>query len=226
MIFSDKYVAIIGDISDSKKLKNRQEIQQRLIEKLKSINAKYADDIAAKFMITLGDEFQGLLHNQAHIFTIINEIEMALSPIELRFGIGIGDITTDINYHHSSEIDGPAYHRARQTVIEVEKIQSQYTKQKTNMMIDTGKDNVDVDQLINAILSVCTVLKSRWTARQKEVIYTYLNHNENQYETAESLAINQSSVNQILKKSNFYSYKAAIDTVDSFLSKVRSSLND
>ncbi|HHU20619.1 MAG TPA: hypothetical protein GXZ58_10490 [Bacilli bacterium] len=226
MIHSDKYVAIIGDILESKQLKKRKEVQQKLKEKLRSVNEKYADDIAAKFMITLGDEFQGLLYNPAHIFTIINEIEMALSPIELRFGIGIGDITTEINYHQSSEVDGPAYHRARQMITEIEKIKSQYTEREANMMICSGTKNGQTDQLLNSILSVCTVLKSKWTDRQQEIIHTYLSHNENQYEAASILKINQSSVSKALKKADFYSYQAAMDTVNSFLNKERSALND
>lgn len=226
MILYGNYVAIIGDISDSKQLKNRKEIQQKLKEKLRSVNEKYADDIAAKFMITLGDEFQGLLYNRAHIFAIITEIERALSPIELRFGIGIGDITTEINYHHSSEIDGPAYHRARQMITEIEKMKSQYTEREANMMICSEAKNREIDQLLNSILSVCTVLKSKWTDRQQEIIDTYLSHNENQYEAASILKITQSSVSRALKKANFYSYQSAMNTVNSFLSKGGSTLDD
>ncbi|GAA4062892.1 SatD family protein [Amphibacillus indicireducens] len=220
----NNYVAIIGDISGSRQLNDRQEIQQKLKRLLSDINDRYKNDLSAQFTITLGDEFQGLLHNRNNIFTIITEIELILSPVEMRFGIGIGEITTDIQFEYSAEVDGPAYHRARKMIDQIEKLQSQYSKQKTNMMIDSG--NEYLDQLLNSTLSLCTVLKSRWTARQKEIIYTYLNHNENQYKAAEYLEISQPSVNQVLNKSNFYSYKAAIDTVNSFLSNLGSRLND
>lgn len=224
MDFQNNYVAIIGDISESKHLKDRQLIQQKLKQKLASINLKYKDAIAAKFMITLGDEFQGLLKNRNHIFNIISEIEMALLPIELRFGIGIGEITTEINYHQSSEVDGPAYHRARQMVIEIEKVNAQYTERETNMMICSDKNNIEIDQLLNSILSVCAVLKSKWTTRQKEIIETYLINNENQYETANSLKIGQPSVSKALKKANFYSYQSAMNTVITFLNKEREDI--
>ena len=55
------YVAIIGDIIDSKKIKNRNEVQQKLKHVLSKINQSYDDIIAANFIISLGDEFQGLL---------------------------------------------------------------------------------------------------------------------------------------------------------------------
>lgn len=224
MDFQDNYVAIIGDILESKHLKDRQLIQQKLKQTLANINLKYNDAIAAKFMITLGDEFQGLLKNCHHIFDIISEIEMALLPIELRFGIGIGGITTVINYDQSSEVDGPAYHRARQMIIEIEKISAQYTERETNMMICSEENNSQIDKLLNSILSVCSVLKSKWTDRQKEIVYTYLTHHENQYETADSLKIGQPSVSKALKKANFYSYHSAMNTVNTFLNKEREDI--
>ncbi|MGB4438298.1 MAG: SatD family protein, partial [Sedimentibacter sp.] len=55
------YIAIIGDIVNSKKIDNRNDVQIKLKSLLKRIDEKYTDDIASDFMITLGDEFQGLL---------------------------------------------------------------------------------------------------------------------------------------------------------------------
>lgn len=223
--FHDKYVAIIGDIVDSKKIKDRKAIQQKFKNILADINVKYSEDIASKFTITLGDEFQGLLKNTNNIMKIICEIEMAMSPIELRFGIGIGDISTDINFDNSSEIDGPAYHRARKMIKEIESRKSQYTERHSNIMICSEENNIEIDELLNSILSVCTALKSKWTDRQKEIIYAYISNDENQYKAAHILNIGQPSVNKALSNARFYSYKSAIDTVNSFLSKERGEPN-
>jgi len=61
------YFAIIGDIVESKKILNRNEAQEKLNHILKDINIEYERNIAAKFIITLGDEFQGLLSNPIHL---------------------------------------------------------------------------------------------------------------------------------------------------------------
>jgi DNA-directed RNA polymerase specialized sigma subunit len=151
---------------------------------------------------------------------IICEIEMAMTPVELRFGIGIGDISTDINFDNSSEIDGSAYHRARKMIKEIESKKFQYTERHSNIMI-CSEDNIEIDELLNSILFVCTALKSMWTDRQKEIIYAYLSNDENQYKAAHILNIGQPSVNKALSSARFYSYKSAIDTVNSFLSKLR-----
>ena len=55
------YIAIIGDIKNSKELEDRKNIQVKLKTVLNEVNEKYKLVISAKFMITLGDEFQGLL---------------------------------------------------------------------------------------------------------------------------------------------------------------------
>lgn len=224
--FYDKYVAIIGDIVDSKNINNRKSIQRKFKNVLTEINAKFSEDIASQFTITLGDEFQGLLKNRDNIMKIICEIEMAMSPIELRFGIGIGGVSTDINFDNSPEIDGPAYHRARKMIKEMESKKFQYTERHTNIMICSEENNIEIDELLNSILSVCTALKSKWTDRQKEIIYAFLSNDENQYKAAHILNIGQPSVNKALSKARFYSYKSAIDTVNSFLSKERGEPND
>jgi hypothetical protein len=219
----NKYVAIIGDIVDSKKIKDGIAIQQKFKNVLADINVKYSEDIASKFTITLEDEFQGLLKNRNNIMKIICEIEMAMTPVELRFGIG--DIRTDINFDNSSKIDGPAYYRARKMIKEIESIKFQYTERHSNIMICSEEDNVEIDELLNSILSVCTALKSKWTDRQKEIVYAYLSNDENQYKAAHILNIGQPSVNKALSNARFYSYKSAIDAVNSFLSKERGEPN-
>lgn len=61
------------------------------------VNEKYDRDIASKFTITLGDEFQGLLCNGKNIIKIIFEIENCMWPIDIRFGIGIEKLPQVLN---------------------------------------------------------------------------------------------------------------------------------
>ena len=84
MFFSfenDTYIAVIGDIKESKKITNRSEVQKKLKLILEKINEKYNDDISSKFMITLGDEFQGLLCNGKNTMNIIFEMERKMYPV-------------------------------------------------------------------------------------------------------------------------------------------------
>ncbi|WHZ31655.1 SatD family protein [Desemzia incerta] len=214
------YAAVIGDIKDSRTLSNREAVQERFRSVLQSINQTYAEDIAAEFVITLGDSFQGLVKNKRVVLTILFEIELAMSPVEFRFGIGLGEISTPIQRENSSGMDGAAYHRARQMIDTIEANEAKYATSETNAMICSGTGYQANDSLLNAVLSLGTALKSKWTQRQKEIMYTYFLHGENQYKTADALNIGQSSVNKALNAAKYYTYKTALSDASLFLAQL------
>jgi len=115
------YCAIIGDIVNSKKIPNRQEIQDLFARVLMEINIEFYNDIASNFTITLGDEFQGLISKPSLSYKIIKIIKQKMSPIELVFGVGIGEMKTAIRRDISIGSDGPAYHYARNMVEKAKK---------------------------------------------------------------------------------------------------------
>ena len=111
-------VAIIGDIVDSKKINEhkRNEYQNILREVLIDINTTYKNEISSNFIITLGDEFQGLLKSSKHLFDILELIQFKMDAVKIRFGVGLGKIYTEIDPTSSIGSDGPAYHRARNSL--------------------------------------------------------------------------------------------------------------
>ena len=68
------YIAIIGDLIDSKNIEHRQEVQTNLLNTLDRINSKYCQLIVSKFKITLGDEFEGLMSVNGDWICIVNEL--------------------------------------------------------------------------------------------------------------------------------------------------------
>lgn len=206
----NKYIAVIADIIDSKKIKDRQIVQDKLRKTLDIINGKYQSIIKAKFIITLGDEFQGLLSNNNQVVDLINDIELLMYPTKLRFGIGVGVITTTIIYDKSNEIDGSAYHNARFMINELDKRKNKYEGSYTNIMYKSDSSN---DDLINTIYSLVSIIKNKWSIRQVEIIKTYLDNEENQYKCAEALNCDQSTVNRSLKSSNYYAIKLGYDSI-------------
>lgn len=210
----DKYTVIIGDLINSKQLSQRDTVQDKLKKTLESINQKYSEDIAADFMITLGDEFQGLLSRSTHLLEIILTIEKVLSPVSLRFGVGIGEVNTQIQRQKTAEIDGPAYHHARQMITVMKDRESQYNNVPTNILIDSQSNT---DPLVNSTLAVCFALKSKWTDRQIEIINAYEENNENQYQTAKYLNIAQPNVSKTLSVTKYFSFKQAMENIAKFL---------
>lgn len=211
------YIVIMGDIVSSKQINNRAKVQDKLRDVLKDINLQYKASIASDFMISLGDEFQGLITSPKEIFNIIGDIEAKIAPVKIRFSVGIGTVATEVVATSSIEMDGTAYHRARQMLVELKEIEGQYTSPQTNILLKSHVKNMTVDGLINSLLASNFALKSKWTDRQVEVIQAYLNHNQNQYQTAAFLDIAQPNVSKSLSNAKFYTYISAIKAIEAFL---------
>ena len=108
------YLALIGDIVDSKQLAKRSEFQAKLTATLKDVSR--AKTLASPYTITLGDEFQAVYKNADTLFADIIAIMCEVHPVQVRFAIGVGELTTKINPKQALGMDGPAFHRAREAI--------------------------------------------------------------------------------------------------------------
>src|SRR5579863_269032 len=70
---SQRYIAIIADMVGSRSMARpqRRVLQQQFARVIASLNRDYRKTIASKFVITLGDEFQGLLNSAIAIPDLI-----------------------------------------------------------------------------------------------------------------------------------------------------------
>ena len=110
-----KTVALIGDIVSSRQVARRGEFQTRLAALLKQISSRNPV-LVSPYTITLGDEFQAVYKAADTLFLDIFTIMTELFPVEVRFGVGLGELTTSINKKQALGMDGPAFHRAREAI--------------------------------------------------------------------------------------------------------------
>jgi len=217
---TNTYIAVIADIKGSKTIENREEVQKKLKKTLLNLNKKYSTFIASKFTITLGDEFQGLLFNGVKIIPIISEIEQEMYPITIRYGIGIGEITTQIDPDLAIGADGPGYYRAREALEFLKQIEKKKQAGKATIRIEAVEKQFPPIELINTIFTLLTAIKDSWTERQRETIWNMLNYQDSQIAVAERLGITQPSVQKNLVKGSYYEYKDALDVVQKILSEI------
>ena len=215
------YIAIIGDIKDSRKIPDRLTVQEKMGAVLKDINHKYDRDIATDFLITLGDEFQGLLLSGEHIMEILLEIERRMYPVRMRFGIGVGAITTGISRKMAIGSDGPAYYRAREAVEYLKQIEKRNRAEASTRRVASDGDNQASIMLLNTIFTLMKVVEDSWTDRQRMTIEDMLEHRDSQAAAAKRLNITQPTVQKALAKGNYYAYCEALNTVGSVLGEIR-----
>ena len=204
-------LAIIGDIINSKSLTDRQHTQRELRKILERINQRYEDILASNFTITLGDEFQGVLQNSTSLFRIVDEISFQLQPVKLRFGIGVGTLTTELDPDSSIGADGPAYWKAREAIEFVHK-NNDYGRANIHLEVEDPDCSVE---LINEILKLTALQVSGWRDSQIEV-YKVILQDEildpeqiNHQRIAENLGILMSSLTRRFESSGIKRYMSA-----------------
>ena len=215
------FVAVIGDIKDSRHLENRKEVQIRLQGLLDCMNEKYKDNIVSKFVITLGDEFQGLLSRGKDILDMINEIRMEMYPVRLRFGIGFGRITTDIRTEMALGADGPGYYCAREAVELLKEREKKNRPVPSELRVKMDEKDIRTEMMLNTIFELIYVVESSWTDRQREIIWDMLLHGDGQQNTARRLSITQSTVQKTLAAGSFYTYENALENASRILGDIR-----
>lgn len=110
------YLTMICDIKGSRLLKDREIIQYRLIEMLKETNKIFAPSIADSFIITIGDEWQGLLNYPCSYDAILSFFHSKLEDIDFYCGMGIGDISIHNFELTVNQLDGHSFHLAREAI--------------------------------------------------------------------------------------------------------------
>jgi len=160
------YAVINADIKGSKKMDDRERYEWQLFLKstIVQINEKFASNIEAAFMITKGDEFQGVLKSLTDVHLVMSSFERMLFPLLLRYGVGYGTIQK-MGSHISIEMDGPAFHRANNALTLAK-------KKKHVVQFETGDYLFDLN--INTIYHLIYAIKNRWSETSHKRYWKYI----------------------------------------------------
>jgi hypothetical protein len=201
------YIAVIGDLIKSKDIQSRAEVQSKLRITLDNMNHRYASSIASDFTITLGDEFQGVLNHGTLILEILDRIIFEMKPVEIRFGIGIGGIVTEIDRNQSLGADGPAYWNAREAIISV-RDNNDY---ETSKIFIVGESDSRWLKVVNESLRMCDFLASKWRDSQMEFMHLMIqNHGYDteikQTDVSRELGISIQMVNKKIQNTGYFNF--------------------
>lgn len=163
------YVAVIGDLVESRKLDapSRRAVQAHLKSHFLALATDPAVGLASQPLMTLGDEFQALFTADtagagATMEAMTAIVELA-RPTAVRFGVGIGPLITPLE-PLALGMDGPCFHRARAALRRAH-------DDDLLCQLDTG-DRV-ADGLWGALAAYCLRVRTDWTDAQREAIVLY-----------------------------------------------------
>jgi hypothetical protein len=214
------YIAIIGDVKSSKTLNNRNEVQEKLKKTLNDVNSLYSENIAAKFLITLGDEFQGLLFYTEKIVKIIKYIQREMYPVKIRFGVGIGEISTKINKDAAIGADGPAFYAARNTISMIHDCEKKIKKQAPDIQVNKYDDDIFEITEINTLLSLIKAIEDSWTEKQRYTIWDMIVNQGSQESCALRLNTSQSTIARRLADGKYVVYINALKIIEEAIGKL------
>ena len=194
-------MAVIADMVASRALSRAQRscVQEQFTHLIDTLNERFRKDLRAKFIITLGDEFQGLLRNPAIIPQLIWTLGQLFTARELRLGFGRGEIHTSIK-EYAINVDGPALHNARASI--------EIAKQRgLQGGVFTGF-GAALDPALNGFARVLEYQRTAWPARQLEVIKR-LHDGRKQSEIAQELGITKQAVSRYAALAGWQAYAEA-----------------
>lgn len=212
---NQNYLAIIGDLVGSRSLNppERSLVQKRFQKVLNRVNESFKDQIASLFLITAGDETQGILYRSDYCYEIIRKIQIELTPIQIVFGLGYGPLTTELG-EFAVGADGPAFYLARQALDESKAERRAYGKSILRE-VRFHSDQPRRDRIIDALFLALAVIKSHWTEKQTKIL-NLLEQGENPSEVARLLKIPLSNVSRTIDKTHYREFENLVESLQAF----------
>src|SRR5699024_2043010 len=188
-------VGIIADIVDSREMVDRSAGQRAITDAF--AEAETAVSPIRPAWATVGDEFQVIVTTWQYSLRLTLRMQALLPDgIQLRYGIGAGQINT-IEQGESGPIqDGTAWLHARAAIDEVEERQ----QRRDDVMSGFCSDDVDLATAVRTQLMVRDHVLGRMKARERRLLSALL-FGATQQEAARDERISQAAVSQTLHRS-------------------------
>jgi len=188
-------VGIIADIVDSREMADRSAGQRAITDAF--AEAETAVSPIRPAWATVGDEFQVIVATWQDSLRLTLRMQALLPDgIQLRYGIGAGQINT-IEQGESGPIqDGTAWLHARAAIDEVEERQ----QRRDDVMSGFCSDDVDLATAVRTQLMVRDHVLGRMKARERRLLSALL-CGATQQEAARNERISQAAVSQTLHRS-------------------------
>jgi len=192
--------AVIGDMVKSTALTARARAKAQLdFDRLIALlNQRFRRSIAARFVITTGDEFQGLLHDASIIPDIVWLIESEYHNRDVRLGFGHGRLHTPLKTV-ALNIDGPVFHHARAAIDQAG---------RRRLLGGVFEGFGAYDPVLTGYAQILRHTRERMTLKQRQVL-DVLRAGETQLGAAEKLRISKQAVSNHAIKAGWEPYRLA-----------------
>lgn len=225
-----RFVAVKVDLVHSRRLKNRRGVQENLLRAIRETNRRFASAIAADFVVTHGDECQGLLRESgtSHVFGMIELIIDRMHPVQARFGIGLGTLNTSLQ-EKAIGMDGPAWHNAKEALEGARRERVAARFRGFGLPADShsnspASEDLDflVDEYLSSLASLLLHVRSRWALDLREIT-ELLEEGRTQAEIATSKGVSAAAVSKRLARAGWREYRDGAQAIRQLLDRLAGS---
>lgn len=203
-----RYIAVIGELIDSKKITDRSQFQDHLQTGLAAISKQTS--IASPYTIILGGEFQAVYRSGQSLFSNLFAIRALLHPESCRFAIAIGGLNTPINPAQAIGMDGPAFHKAREAIITL--------KAEKEQLAITGLSR-SMKALVDPLVNLLWASTGNWNANRLEVLVGLMK-GQTERELANRLDLSERAIYKNLKDGQLREWANLIREVEMRITQV------
>ncbi len=209
-------VALIADVTDSRRITGFPERRDRL---LAALSARHRENGWTEFdyTVTAWDEFQGLIDQPATLPRVVWEFWRAFRPWSLRLALGIGPVERVPDGGASNPLNqavtGEAFYRARAALEALDS--PRHGMSRVRLKVGAPDDPRAV--ACNAVLRLADALVQDITDRQWQVIDRY-EASGKQTEVAAALEVAESTVSRSLASARYWELQASLSELGELLS--------
>lgn len=160
---TEKVIALVGDLVGSRDIVNRVVFDEALLATMRE-RGQLNPTILSPYTL-IGDEIQAVYASADYIFKDCAAILAAIHPEKMRFSFGVGDLVKPINPERATEMDGPAFHLARDGVDEL--------KLGQRLLCVTG-DNIPALELTRQSLFLVSHNMMKWNKTRLRTLSSLL----------------------------------------------------
>ena len=192
-------IAVIADIVGSRRFRGAQRgaVQRRFDALVRQLNQRFHGKLLAPFVISRGDEFQGLLRGAGILPDMIWNLELWFTTADVRVGIGYGTLETPPG-SNVLQLDGPVLHRAREA-LDV----AATTKRLGGVFRGFGEAG---DPILNGIARLLHRQRERMSARQRGVLQ-HLREGSTQMAIAKKLGLTKQAISDHARAAGWEAYR-------------------
>lgn len=187
------FYALTADLVDSRKVQDRLGFTDTNRRARVEATERFAEEWAAPLVPVKGvDEFTGVLRRPDRAFDVACLVNEVVWPQRFRFTLAVGTLDTPPVGAEATALDGPAFHRASETMVRAK-------KERLSFALWLPDSDPATVRVVEGAAVLHAAVMEDWTEVQWRTLRLY-EQEGHQGKVAEELGITQQSVSETLRK--------------------------